>query len=286
MDREEGAGRIGDLHQPGVVHLEDADLVGRAEAVLGRPQQAHRGVPLALEADHRVDQVLERLGPGDRAVLGDVPDEDDGDPVALGQVHQAQRRLAHLADAAGRAVELVDGRRLDRIDDDERRSRSTGRPRRSDRRRARPGPGSALPRRRRAGRDASPAAGSGQAIPRPTRRARRCPRPWPRLSPAAAWSSSVDLPIPGSPPSSTREPGTRPPPSTRSSSPMPRLRRGRSVSAMCARPRGLGDGVGTAQPGARSATARGRSSRPGCSTRRTRGTGLPSEGTTPRSAGR
>ena len=32
---------------------------------------------------------------------------------------------------------------------------------------------------------------------------------------------SVDLPIPGAPPSSTSEPGTRPPPSTRSSSPIP-----------------------------------------------------------------
>ena len=36
---------------------------------------------------------------------------------------------------------------------------------------------------------------------------------------------SVDLPIPGEPPSSTSEPGTRPPPSTRSSSPMPVDRR-------------------------------------------------------------
>ncbi len=34
-------------------------------------------------------------------------------------------------------------------------------------------------------------------------------------------SSSVDLPMPGSPPISTTEPCTRPPPSTRSSSPMP-----------------------------------------------------------------
>ncbi len=37
----------------------------------------------------------------------------------------------------------------------------------------------------------------------------------------AAWSSSVVLPMPGSPPISTTDPGTRPPPSTRSSSPMP-----------------------------------------------------------------
>ena len=69
-------------------------------------------MPLALEADHRVDEMLEGLGAGDRAVLGDVPDEDDGDPVPLGQIHQAQGRLADLADAAGRAVELVDGSRL------------------------------------------------------------------------------------------------------------------------------------------------------------------------------
>ena len=35
----------------------------------------------------------------------------------------------------------------------------------------------------------------------------------------AHWSRRVDLPMPGSPPNNTREPGTRPPPSTRSSSP-------------------------------------------------------------------
>ena len=45
----------------------------------------------------------------------------------------------------------------------------------------------------------------------------------------ATWSSicssSVDLPMPGSPPTSTSEPGTMPPPSTRSSSAMPLLKR-------------------------------------------------------------
>ena len=42
-----------------------------------------------------------------------------------------------------------------------------------------------------------------------------------RATAAAICSSSVDLPIPGSPPSNTAEPGTMPPPSTRSSSPLP-----------------------------------------------------------------
>src|SRR5215510_15296514 len=42
---------------------------------------------------------------------------------------------------------------------------------------------------------------------------------------AAACRSSVDLPMPGSPPSSTSEPGTTPPPRTRSNSSMPVDRR-------------------------------------------------------------
>src|SRR5580692_10114117 len=45
-------------------------------------------------------------------------------------------------------------------------------------------------------------------------------RPAARAQPASACSSSVDLPTPGSPPSSTRLPATSPPPSTRSSSPI------------------------------------------------------------------
>ena len=42
-----------------------------------------------------------------------------------------------------------------------------------------------------------------------------------RAMAARACSRRVDLPIPGSPPSSVTEPATRPPPSTRSSSPTP-----------------------------------------------------------------
>src|SRR5437868_2652318 len=41
-----------------------------------------------------------------------------------------------------------------------------------------------------------------------------------------ACSRSVDLPMPGSPPISTPEPGTKPPPATRSSSAMPLSMRG------------------------------------------------------------
>ena len=46
----------------------------------------------------------------------------------------------------------------------------------------------------------------------------------------AVCSSSVDLPAPGWPPSSTAEPGTSPPPSTRSNSPKVEEKRGTSAS--------------------------------------------------------
>ncbi len=64
--------------------------------------EPERGVALALEGEHRVDEVLERLRPGERAVLRDVPDEDDRDPLPLGELHQPQGGLADLADAPGR----------------------------------------------------------------------------------------------------------------------------------------------------------------------------------------
>ena len=54
-----------------------------------------------------------------------------------------------------------------------------------------------------------------------------------RATAAAACSISVDLPIPGSPPTSTTEAGTNPPPSTRSSSAIPAGARGGGAVTPC-----------------------------------------------------
>ena len=69
-------------------------------------------------------------------------------------------------------------------------------------------------------------------------------RPAPARLPSAI-DVSVDLPMPGEPPSRTSEPGTSPPPSTRSSSPIPVFSRGirgawtsDSVTGLTARPAG------------------------------------------------
>jgi len=54
---------------------------------------------------------------GDRAFLGDVPDEEDRYPDLFGQAHQPSRGLADLCDAAGAAFETGIGDRLYRVDD-------------------------------------------------------------------------------------------------------------------------------------------------------------------------
>ena len=77
---------------PSLHHLEAADLVGRAEPVLHAADQPQRRVPVALEVQHHVDQVLEHPRPGDAAVLGDVADQHAGDVPLLGDRRSAPRR--------------------------------------------------------------------------------------------------------------------------------------------------------------------------------------------------
>ena len=74
---QEQFGRIGDFAQAEAGHLEHADLVGRAEAVLHRAQNAELLRAFALERQHRIDHVLDHAGAGDLAVLGDMADQDD-----------------------------------------------------------------------------------------------------------------------------------------------------------------------------------------------------------------
>ena len=56
-------------------------------------------------------------GPGDGALLGHVPDQDDADAARLGQALQAGRGLAHLRHRSRRGRELLVPERLDGVDD-------------------------------------------------------------------------------------------------------------------------------------------------------------------------
>ena len=204
---------FGDLGEPALAHLEDAHLVGRAEAVLDGAQHAQRVRAVALEVEHRVDQVLEHARAGERALLGDVADEEARDAARLGVRRRAARRdsrtcptlpgaeasvavcsvwIESTTTAAGRGASICSTTAsADGLGQDQH-ARAPPRPRRSARSRT-------CSRRLLAG-DVED---------------RRAPG---RASAPHACRASVDLPMPGSPPSSTTEPCTRPPPSTRSSS--------------------------------------------------------------------
>src|SRR6476619_6286485 len=102
----EQLGRIGNSDETCPGHLEDAELVRRAEAVLGRAQDALCVIPVALELQDAVDEVLEHARAGDRAVLRHVADEDRRDAQLLRRAHQAPGGLTHLRDRAGRRPDL------------------------------------------------------------------------------------------------------------------------------------------------------------------------------------
>ena len=113
----EERGRVGHADEPGRRHLEDAELVRGAEAVLRRTQDAVGVVAVALELEHAVDEMLEHAWAGDGSVLRHVPDEDGRDAGLLRDAHQAGGRLAHLRDGPGRGSDVGRMEGLHRVDD-------------------------------------------------------------------------------------------------------------------------------------------------------------------------
>ena len=75
---DEAGARVEHLDEPAVAHLEDADVVRGAEAILQRAQRAIGALLLALELQDAVHEVLEHPRPRERALLRDVPDEQHG----------------------------------------------------------------------------------------------------------------------------------------------------------------------------------------------------------------
>jgi hypothetical protein len=107
--------------EPAAAHVEDADLLRRAEAVLVRAQQPERVEAVALELQHDVDEVLEHARTRDRALLGHVADQHERGAVRLRGRREQRRALAHLRDRARRRLDALAAQRLHRVDQHERR---------------------------------------------------------------------------------------------------------------------------------------------------------------------
>ena len=263
---DEARAGVEDLDEAALAHLEDADLVRRAEAVLQRAQRAVGALALALELQHAVDEVLEHARAGQRALLGDVADEQDGGALALGHLADPRRHLAHLADRARRGLE----RARECSVWTESMTQASGRSASSA---AEHGVEVGLGQHgdlERVGRPGARRAG-GSAPPTPRRR-RRAWRARPRRGGRGPCSSASTCRCPASRRAGRASPGTRPPPRTRSSSPMRGAQPRRALGADLAqrhRPRAPGP---RRAPRGRARAAWARAPRPACSTRRTPGT--------------
>src|SRR5439155_1361013 len=105
---EDGGRRVWHLLEPGFTHGEDADLLGRAEPVLGRAQDPELLPAVPFQVQHGVNDMLQDPGSGDRTLFGHVTDQKDRHPGLLRQPHEAGGRLAYLGHAAGAAAAAED----------------------------------------------------------------------------------------------------------------------------------------------------------------------------------
>jgi sodium/hydrogen exchanger family protein len=105
---EEKRGGVGDFGEAGLGHLEHADFVGGAEAVLDGAQDAELVAAVAFEVEHGVDHVLQNARAGEAAVLGHVADQDQGEFAGFSEPDQFETAGSDLRDGAGGAFDGIE----------------------------------------------------------------------------------------------------------------------------------------------------------------------------------
>ena len=117
--RDQNFRRIVHLAQPLVPHLENTDLVGRAETILDTPQDPVSIITIAFELKNDVHDVFQNFRPRNRPLLGDMADDQNRNLGLLGILEQHGSTLAHLADTSGRGFDPFGVQGLDRVDHDQ-----------------------------------------------------------------------------------------------------------------------------------------------------------------------
>lgn len=115
--RKQDFRRIVHLAQPCVEHLENADFERSSETVLDSSQNTVYQVVVPFELKYNIDDVLQDFRAGDRAVLGDVTDDEDRCSGRFGVFEQRCRTFADLRNAPGRRFDDVGIDGLDRVYD-------------------------------------------------------------------------------------------------------------------------------------------------------------------------
>ena len=113
---QKDGGGVAHLAQAALGHGENTQLIDRAKAILLTAQGAKALVVGAFQEHGAIDHVFEHLGPGQTAVFGHVPDQQQHGSAVLGRASQTGRAVAHLSDAAGRRGQRVAVHHLNRVD--------------------------------------------------------------------------------------------------------------------------------------------------------------------------
>src|SRR5436305_15195926 len=93
---QEGGRWIGHLSHAFLLHVEDADLMRRAETVFHAAQEAIGMEAVTFKIEDSVDHMLQDFGTGNVALLGDMPDEKGCNTSTIGKACEPCRRLPHL----------------------------------------------------------------------------------------------------------------------------------------------------------------------------------------------
>src|SRR5262249_25027390 len=97
-------GRVRDLDEAPVAHLEHTDFIGGTEPVLYRTQDAELVAAFSFEIKHGIDHMLEHARAGNDTFLCDVADKHQHEAAAFGDADEFLRGSAHLAYRPGCAV--------------------------------------------------------------------------------------------------------------------------------------------------------------------------------------
>ena len=98
-----------------LAHLKYTNLTSRAKAVFKPTQNSQLSARVALEIKHHIDHVLKHSRTCDRALFGDVSDDENADILALCKPHQLKCDLANLRDRAWRGGYVLAIKRLYRV---------------------------------------------------------------------------------------------------------------------------------------------------------------------------
>ena len=113
---EKERGVVGNSFNSLARHFEYAHLLHGAEAVFDGAKNFEVFRVFAFEVEHGVHDVFEHLGTRNRALLGDVTDDEKGDSAGLCNAHQPARAFPDLRNASRRGGERLGVHCLNTVD--------------------------------------------------------------------------------------------------------------------------------------------------------------------------